>query len=60
MTNNGIERSAFDVFFDEYFDGAKVFLIRFWELGLIGGGLGAVIASLMIKRKPPNPPKPPA
>lgn len=44
----------------DLFDGAKVFLIRFWELGLIGGGLGAVIASLMIKRKPPNPPKPPA
>ncbi len=43
------------------FDGAKVFLLRFWELGLIGGGLGALVASLMmIKRKPPIPPVPPA
>jgi hypothetical protein len=43
------------------FDGAKVFLLRFWELGLIGGGLGALVASLMmIKRRPPTPPVPPA
>jgi hypothetical protein len=43
------------------FDGGKVFLFSFWELGLIGGGLGALVASLMmIKRKPPAPPVPPA
>jgi hypothetical protein len=39
------------------FDGGKVFLLRFWELGIIGGGLGALVASLMmIKRPPPKPP----
>lgn len=39
------------------FEGAKVFLLRFWEVGIIGGGLGAVVASLMmIRRKPPVPP----
>lgn len=37
--------------------GARAFFLRFWDTGLIAGGIGVLVASLMmIRRKPPTPP----
>ena len=37
--------------------GARVFLINYWDTGLIGGVLGALVASLTsLRRKPPVAP----